>query len=211
MQGTQRRRGAEESAFSVLASSRLCILGVVAAAATGLATGCATQTPRGSASPWYPPPLGTRVVLPEAITIPARSARVYFQDGRITGRGVNHFAPHCQLEVNRVSAAPQTVPTGVFTVTDVHRRTSEVVDSRAVQVAGRIGIGIGIGLFGSDVGDIMQAWHMRLHADDRADVRALICGGAFDHPSQAQTPSIDQMRRALGEHVRLELPEEKAP
>ncbi|BCO32218.1 hypothetical protein TspCOW1_23210 [Thiohalobacter sp. COW1] len=178
--------------------------------AVGLA-GCATQAPRGTASPWYPPPLGTRVILPEAITIPARSARVYLQDGWITGRGVNHFAPHCQLEVNRVSDAPQTVPAGEFTVTDVQRRISEVVDSRAVQVAGRIGIGIGIGLFGSDVGDIMQAWHMRLHADGRADVRALICGGAFDHPSQAQTPSIDQMRRALGRHVILELPRQDNP
>ncbi|WP_125181123.1 hypothetical protein [Thiohalobacter thiocyanaticus] len=178
--------------------------------ATGL-SGCATQTPRGTASPWYAPPVGTRVILPEAITIPARSARAYFQDGRITGGGVNHFAPHCQLEINTVSDTTQTVRAGEFVITGVSRRSHEVVEAGEVRVATRFGIGIGIGLFGSDVGDIMQAWHMRLHAENRPEVRALICGGAFDHPSRAETPSIDEMRRALGKHVILELPRQDNP
>lgn len=188
------------------ASPRLRILCVVATVAAGL-SGCATQVPRDTSSPWYAPPVGTRVILTEAITIPARSARAYFQDGWITGGGVNHFAPHCQLEINTVSDSAQTVRAGEFVITGVSRRSHEVVKAGEVRVATRFGIGIGVGLFGSDVSDIMQAWHMRLHAEDRPEVSALICGGAFDHPSRAETPSIDEMRYALGKHVILELPE----
>lgn len=206
--GTLKRKDAGRPASIVFASPLICILGVVATVAAGL-SGCATQIPRGTASPWYAPPVGTRVILPEAITIPARSARAYFQDGRITGGGVNHFAPHCQLEINRVSDSAQTVRAGEFVITGVNQRSHEVVRAGEIRVAARFGIGIG--LFGSDVGDIMQAWHMRLHAGDRPEVRALICGGAFDHPSRAETPSIDEMRRALGKHIILELPQQDKP
>ena len=174
--------------------------------------GCATQAPRDTASPWYAPPAGTRVVLPQPVTIPARSARVFFQDGRVTGRGVNHFAPHCELEVNAVRETAWRVPAGEFVITDVSRRTQEVVRAQPRQLAVRFGIGVGFGLFGgSDVGDVMEAWVMRLQGEGRTDVRALICGGAFDHPSRAETPSIAEMRAALGEHVLLELPEPKPP
>lgn len=202
---TQRRKDAERPALIAFASPRLCALCAIAA----ITAACATQIPRDTANPWYAPPVGTRVILPEAISIPARSARAYFQDGRITGGGVNHFAPHCQLEINSVSDTAQTVRAGEFVITGVSQRSHEVVRAGAIRVATRFGIGIG--LFGSDVGDIMQAWHMRLHAGDRPEVRALICGGAFDHPSRAETPSIDEMRRALGEHVILELPRQDEP
>lgn len=169
---------------------------------------CATQIERDINNPWYAPPPGTRVILPEPVQIPPRSARAFFQDGRITAGGINHFAPHCELEVNEVKDVSQTVRAGEFVVTHVSQRNHEVVSSGRIQVAGRFGVGIGVGfgLFNSDVGDIMKAWHLRLESPDQPNVRALICGGAFDHPSLAETPSIAEIRAALGEHVILELP-----
>lgn len=172
---------------------------------------CTHQIVRDVNNPWYAPPVGTRVVLPEPVRIPPRSARVYFQDGRILGGGVDHFAPHCQLEVNAVKDQAQTVKAGEFVITDVSQRHDEVVSAGNVKLAAHVGLGVGVGfgLFGGDVGDIMRAWHMRLHSPDQPNVRALICGGAFDHPSLAETPSITQIRAALGRHVILQLPPAK--
>ena len=49
---------------------------------------------------------------------------------------------------------------------------------------------------------------MRLSSAEQPDVYRLVCRGGEDNPADAIPPSIQEMRRALGDYATLQLPEE---
>ncbi len=174
---------------------------------TALIAGCQPAIKHDENSPYFAPPIGSQLILKKPVAIKADDARAYFQNGAIVPRTIDYFTPHCQLEVNNVMPVTQTLQPDTFTITQVSRKTFDVVQVGNTQLA-RVGFGIGIGLgFGDDgVSDIMYAWQMKLSSAKQPHVRMLICGGVFDKPVDAEYPSINEMRRALGDYGELITP-----
>jgi hypothetical protein len=177
-------------------------LGVTATLALSLAAGgCALQT-RDTASYNFMVPEGSRVEVLRTITVPPGRTRVFLQ----AGGGAGQYYPSCNFEVRELKEdEAQTIEPGVFRVARVHRAPHvEVVQRAPVHLASLTLVGMD----GSDGGDAMVAptVHMELESAAQPDVTRLTCRGGFDHPSDAQYPSIDEIRQALGDWARIELP-----
>ena len=166
---------------------------------------CAMQT-RDETSPNYQVPVGTRIELLKPVTVPPGRTRVFFQGGR-EGGGAGQYSPSCNLEVREIREEPQTIRPGTFRVTRVHRAPFvEVVQRRPLRLASlRLAFGTGDG----DGGDAMIAptVHMELESAAQPQVLRLTCRGGFDDPSYAEYPTVAEIRVALGDWARLEIPD----
>jgi hypothetical protein len=164
---------------------------------------CAPNIPRDENSPYFAPPVGSQLILKKAVAIKPNEARAYFQHGEIVPRTINYYEPHCQLEVNDVLPVPQTVKPGTFTITAVSQRDFDVVQTGNTRLASGFGR---FSVFDDDgVSNIMYAWQMRLTSAEQPNVRALICGGVFAIPVDAERPTINEMRQALGNYAEIRL------
>lgn len=151
------------------------------------------------------------LILERPVDIPDGRARVFFQHGeRVTG--VNEFEPHCGLEIRRVHGGPRRVSAGRYLVSRVQPVSTEIVMAAPLrQVAGvdfGVGIHIGIGSFGigrdDSPPDIFEGYHFWVV--DRSDVglMRLTCLGARAEPADVAPPTRAEIRRALGNWMRLE-------
>lgn len=185
---------------------------VVIVALLALLAGCGPprilDTERGG----YVPVRQGTFELRRDLTVRAGRTRVYLQGGAVVA-GVNEFQPHCQLEVNTLSDAPQALRADSFAVTAISTRRDNVVAADHLQIASldtaAVGVGVGVGFghwgFGGWETRRMQAYVFRLHSERQPDVRSLTCGGAFDDPWLAELPTLQEIAVALGEYGRLVL------
>jgi len=155
------------------------------------------RNPADESSTYHSLPVGTVLVLQRAVVILPTRARVYFQKGQ-AGSAISEFEPHCELEVKQVLPVPQTVHPDEFVINRVAYEIMNVVAVEGLQYAHRGGAG--------GVSDIMKAWKMRLHSDKQPEVLQFICAGALNSPFLARTPSVKQIRAALGDYAVLRLP-----
>lgn len=170
-----------------------------------LPAGCGPLLIRDTGRDTYVPAQAGTFELRKAITVGGGRTRAYLQDGEPVA-GVNEFRPHCQLQVNTLEDAPRTVHPDTFTITRVSTRTDQVVQSVPLRLAAlnafrRV-------RFGHDDGGETRRMHVYLfylHSDRQPDVRALICGGAFDTPGLAERPSLQEIAAALGAYGTLTL------
>ncbi len=89
--------------------------------------GCANLHSPDPASPYYAYPAGWQLVLHQPLTIPADSATVRLQYGRVVPRnGVQDADPFCVVELNTVRESPQTLAPGRFAITRVTRSVSDL-------------------------------------------------------------------------------------
>jgi hypothetical protein len=146
-------------------------------------------------------PAGALVQVLKPITVPPGRARVFLQ---AAGPGGQYY-PSCNFEVRELMQdSAQTIEPDVFRVTRVHRAPFvEVVQTEPVRMAA-----LQIAIGGSDGSDSMIAptVHMELHSGRQPDVVRLTCRGGFADPYDADYPSIEEIRGALGDWARLELP-----
>lgn len=167
-------------------------------------TACTPKIPHDENSPYFAPAVGSQLILKKDVRIEPEKARAYFQNGVIV-KSINYYAPHCQLEVNDVLAISQTVRADTFTITEVSADNLEIVQATNIQLASNTDIRASIGIHYPDVSDIMYARRMKLSSTQQTNVRALICAGVFDSPMDAEYPSINEMRQALGDYAELRL------
>ncbi len=151
------------------------------------------------------------LVLNGPVSVPEGRARVFFQHGQLVP-GVDEFAPHCALEIDRVSGLPRTVPAGRYLIERVQDVTTEVVfGGFGHQVAG-VGVGIGINIGVGSIGwggrdalsDIFEGYHFWLTDSARVGLMRLTCLGARDQPADVMPPTRKDMAQALGKWGRLE-------
>lgn len=161
---------------------------------------CATPSVRDPHSHFYPPPVGTVLIVEHDIDVPADWARVTIQRGAVTP-SVHPFATWCQLEVHDVMPVPQTVRADTFTVRKVSRDLKTVVSVGVPQMIAQTGMSDSSG-----TSDVTQVWHLWLSSPAQPNVRRLTCGGAFDRPWKAEYPSIEEIRVTLGKVMTLRLP-----
>lgn len=164
-------------------------------------------------SPYYVPPVGSRLVLNREVTIAANEVGVYLQNGKIVAfREINTYTPHCKLEVRRRLDAPQVVTPGAFEIRRVVRDESPFVSAARV-LGGRPAPGVGVRISAGggqgDGGPTALAFATRLYLRSRAqpDVFRLSCGQwGYPAPAQApQFPSIAEMRQVLGDVMTLRI------
>lgn len=172
---------------------------VVVVAALLLA-GCQQATVRDEQSQYSRIPVGSRLVLNEALSIPAGQARVFLQGGEIKQKTrLNQYYPHCNFEVRDVSDGTLRIEPGGFFVSEV-REGEEMVVSREGPLKR-------VGFFGDrdSQGMISRFVHYRLGADKQPMVMRLTCHGGFAEPHEAAYPSLSEIRKALGDRVTLHL------
>ena len=158
--------------------------------------GCQSTSARDEASPFYVPPAGSRLVLQKTLTIPADTVGVIIQGGRaVSHRDVDQYYPHCRLEVRDRRDTAQTVNPDDFLVRRV-RRDVEVVSNPRVGPVVRVGHGPSFFIYRTI---------FDLESPRQPSVRTLVCQYWGD-PALNDHLSIREIRRALGETMRLELP-----
>jgi hypothetical protein len=116
------------------------------AASLALLGACQTTVAPSEDSPYYAVPVGSRLVLNRALTIPPERASVYIQRGQIVPfTTLDDYDPHCRFELLTVRPRPQTVEPDEFVV---HKVRQEIVVSRAFTRPGLL-----LALGGDDDGD----------------------------------------------------------
>ncbi len=157
---------------------------------------------------WYYPRAGSKLILHERLTIKPDSAALYLQHGKVTGNRHSRFDPYCKIRVRDVKNTRQYVNPDTFTITHSGRHTE--------LVAGLTGLNIPIGspsrpsfrleVSSSDApSDITETIQMGLSSSKQPQVMSLICGGAEDHPANAEAPTYAEMKTALGSIMSLKI------
>ncbi len=170
--------------------------------------GCASLESRDENLSYVRVPVGSTVEVTREVVVPPGQTRVFLRsDHPSPGAGGDGVV--CDLEVRTLSDGSRPIHPGVFRVTRVQTQPFVEVASREPTRVAAFELAGG-DLAASDGPLIAPTVHMYLFSPQQPDVMRLSCRGHFDVPAWAKTPSIAQIRRALGDSVRLELAWEEA-
>jgi hypothetical protein len=162
---------------------------------------CAGQVADES-SPYSRMPVGSTVVLQQDLAVPAGHARVFLQHGKVVEkRRLDVYYPHCNFEQHAVSDGTAVIKADRFRVTAVGMGEDYVVQRDALihagwSMAGEFG---GVSMINRYVGHT-------LNSPSQPQVTRLTCHGGFAFPGEAVTPSLTDIRTALGVVATVELP-----
>ena len=166
--------------------------------------GCAERQVKDPNSPWYRITTGSIVKLNQQLEIPVGSVRVFLQHGRAIRKSqLNHYYPNCNFEVRQLDSAPQYIDSGEFLITDVRWSKEQVVKWHGAQIASRFSGGF----LSDDSASIYRYYHFRLESVDQPNLMRLTCRGGLEDRYQADLPSLDEIREALGDIVTITLAE----
>ena len=184
---------------------------VIAAAlsAAMLLVACGPLLIRNEATRDYVPLRNASLELRRDVVVPPGRARVFFQQG-VVQSGIDEYRPHCELTVRNLVDQPQTIQADDFTVERVSADIEQVVTSGEVVVAVNVDFRLSSGGGDSDGGGDgegrqMKIYTLYLYSGRQPEVLSLVCGGAFDYPSLATAPSLQDIETALGDYATLKL------
>ena len=163
-----------------------------------LLAACQTAGPLDENSPHHVLPSGSRLVLKQELAIPAGSAGVMLQGGRVVSdQDANPYHPHCRLEVNDVRETTQTVTADEFVVRRARQESYTVARAglKKVDVSGDGG-GISLFVFRTILGleSPRQPWVRRLTCQQWADpaLGQLFLAPHFGHPGEPKQQGDQQ-------------------
>ena len=163
-----------------------------------LLVACQTTGPLDENSPFHVLPSGSRLVLKQELTIPARSAHVTLQGGRVmSDNDVNQYHPNCRLEVQDVRDTTQTVTADEFVVRRA-RQESHTVALPGLKKAG-------LRKSSGTMGFFVFRTTLDLRSERQPQVRWLTCQLWAD-PTFGRHVTIREMRATLGEIITIQLP-----
>lgn len=151
-------------------------------------------------------PKTATIEITQSIEVAPNSARAFLQDGGVIPYArLNLYNVNCEIEINTVSEARQTIEAGVFDVIATSVDESPIVKNlwmkKPVQVASLNYA------WGSDSPvDIKRYYHFKLSAqnpDSNSEVRAVICRGVQDTPYNAKLPTFQEIRIASGPYLKF--------
>jgi hypothetical protein len=149
-------------------------------------------------SPYYLVPVGSRLTLHRALTIPGDQVAVFLQDGRlISSGGVRTLYPHCKFEVRRIATSARSVRPDEFIVTRVTQELVHSVDAGTLRYASALRTR-GVSTDGD--GPSLQAFatYLYLASDRQPDVFRLGCG-QWGYMPRDRHVTIAEIRRTLGD------------
>ena len=169
------------------------LLSVVAAAS--LLAGCLTLTVHDEGSSASRISVGSRIILHQAITVPAGDARVFMQEGKVTGKvALNQYLPHCNFEVRELSDGNARIEPDSFLIIALQVGSDRVVSNG---MPTRLAVDLDMYQFHSPSPVSRYVKH-RLQSTNQPEVMNLKCHGGFDEPALAEYPGIRAIREALG-------------
>lgn len=167
-------------------------------------TACQQTPVRDEASSLSRVGVGSTFVLNESLIVPVGHARVFLQGGEVVAKiQLDRYRPHCNFEVRSVSDGTLRIEPDTFLVTEVEEDEVEIVSRPSPQRYAALGADSDTGAGGvSMISLFVTHW---LYSERQPQVMRLTCHGGFDMPFYARTPSIEEIRRALGKTVTLNL------
>jgi hypothetical protein len=179
------------------------LIPVVCALLTAACTGVPVKDEESPLSRIVP---GSRIVLHEALTVPAGHARVFLQDGKVRAKTrLRRYYPHCNFEIEQVSDGTLQIIPDTFTVTAIRSDEVEFVSRprRGPIVPAALTLANGDG---DAVILLNRLVEHRLHSAAQPQVMRLTCYSGFDEGWSVAYPSVRQIRQTLGEIATVELP-----
>jgi hypothetical protein len=153
------------------------------------------------AYPYNLPPVGSKIVLAQQLSIEPGTTRAFLQRGKPTTLGdFNRYHANCNFEVRHLSSESQRIEPDTFSVEKVERLMTEVVHSNFPQP--RV---LRVEYTDPSSPLVTHGYHLWLGSDRQPEVMRLTCRGAFDDLSRAEPPSINEVREALGSIAELVL------
>lgn len=169
-----------------------------------LLSACQTTGSLDENSPFDLPPTGSRLVLKQELIIPAHTAGVSLQGGRVVSdKNVNQYHPHCRLEVHDVRETTQTVMPDEFVV----RRAYQDSQSAALPGLMKAGLRVSTGAEGSRYFYFRTTFDLR--SERQPQVRWLVCQ-QWSEQAFGQHVTIREMRTTLGEIMTIQIPSSAA-
>jgi hypothetical protein len=155
--------------------------------------GCQQAPVYDETSPYSRIPVGSRIVLQEALEVPKGHTRVFLQHGKTLAKHqLNQYYPHCNFEVRAVSDGSTRIKPDTFFVTAVAEGEEMVVKRESPFRH------VGLGMFDDSQSMITRLVHYRLGSESQPAVTRLTCHGGFAEPYEADYPGIGDVRDALG-------------
>jgi hypothetical protein len=174
-------------------------------AATLLLAACQQAPVRDETSHRSRVGVGSTFVLHQGLSVPEGHARVFLQGGEVVAKlKLDRYRPHCNFEVRQVSDGTLRIDPDTFLVTDIDEYEDEIV---ALPQQVRLAALVGGDSFDS-ISVIARFVRHRFSSERQPGVMRLTCHGGFDLPRDALTPSIAEIRQALGGVVTLNLARE---
>ena len=168
---------------------------------------CSSLVVTDPGSPFYVPPVGSRVVVKQRLTVPPGKTRVFLQYGQVIPRNArNDYAVNCNFEINTISDSPRFIEAGSYTVIRSLRHSDDIVSRQPLHLAA---LGMQAGMILRDDGGtpvLFEEVVLSLTSTPPSDVRQLACRGAMADPSEMQLPTLAEMRQALGVYATIEVP-----
>ncbi len=153
---------------------------------------------RDEDSQYYSVTPGATFALHNEVTIPPDQTSVYFQDGKLgASRDVDIYIPNCKFELYTISEKARVVNPDTF-------RVIRIVDQlEAVSIDTPTYAGLGM-LSGDYPSHFTWVTMMYLESKIQPDVYRMSCM-RWDWLVMGEYLSINEMRRALGDHFTLTL------
>lgn len=187
-------------------SEEVLVFRLVLVVSVVLLSGCQGLWQGYEVSPEYRLPAGSKLVLLKDLSIPADSASIYLQGGRILPfGGVDLYHPHCKFELRTLKPAPQRVHADTFVIVKVRRESDYAQDTRVQWLAGR-----GVMFMSDGPSPQMYATLIFLRSEAQPDVFRLTCGH-WENPVDAEHLTIGQICQVLGDVFTLKLLDETVP
>ncbi|MEM7294959.1 MAG: hypothetical protein AAF420_16400 [Pseudomonadota bacterium] len=178
-----------------ISAARFTVWGVLLA----VLAGCASHYPRNTESGEIY--AGATVGIQTELEIPDFKARVYFQHGKALNHAPSdRWTTYCSVLVQNVQypdQARQVVQPGDFGVVRV-KQSNDYNNRARVFVAS-------VKWSYDPPSNVTYKTELRLASPEQPDVRSLICEKRVDAYGRYQ-PSFSEIRAALGEHVKIQLP-----
>ncbi len=136
------------------------------------------------------------------LQVEAKHARVYLQNGKqINPSELDLYQTDCEIEVRKVLDFPQTVFPGRYEITAISIEVSpfvylEYMESSSIQFA-YIGSRAPV--------DVKRFWRFSLRSKSYPEVMYMICRGVQDTPFDAQLPTVEEIRQAVGDNIEVYL------
>ena len=166
-----------------------------------LLSACQTTGPLDENSPFHVLPSGSRLVLKQDLTIPARSAHVTLQGGRVmSDNDVNQYHPNCRLEVQDVRDTTQTVTADEFVVRRVRQEAQTAERTGLLKTSSH-----GLRISNESPSFYIFRTILDLRSERQPQVRWMSCQ-QWSHPALGQHVTIREIRQTLGEIFILSLP-----
>jgi hypothetical protein len=167
--------------------------------------GCAASPDSPLASPYFELEPGSVLELHRDLEIPPGMARIFFQRGKVIGKGgMNQYEPSCDIEVRDLSQEIQFIRKGIFFI------EREQFGREAVAEAGGLKLAFSGGLWRGGGFSVFRFRRLWLQSEEQPQVMRMTCRGTWEEIVRAKPPTLPEIRIALGEIFSIK-PDKEVP